>query len=288
MPDEKPQFNPIKYKDTTRQQWQAAADAWHRWGPTLAQWLGPATDLMLNMAAVGSGSRVLDVAAGAGEQTLVAARRVGPSGYVLATDISANILELAARDAQAAGFRTVETRVMDGEDLSELGEASFDAVISRVGLIYFPDQQRALCGMLRVLRPGGRIGAMVYSTAENNRFFSIPISIIRRRANLPPPLPGQPGPFSLGAPGALEAAYEKAGFRDLQTCVVSAPLRLPSAAECVRFERESFGALHQMMAELSEAQREETWQEIEQELRQFEGAGGFAGPCEMVVGIARK
>lgn len=288
MPDEKPQFDPIKYKDTTRQQWQAAADAWHRWGPTLAQWLGPATDLMLDMAAVGPGSRVLDVAAGAGEQTMVAARHVGPSGYVLATDISANILELAARDAHAAGFTTVETRVMDGEDLSELAEGSFDAVISRVGLIYFPDQQKALRGMLRVLKPGGRIAAIVYSTAENNRFFSIPISIIRRRANLPPPLPGQPGPFSLGAPGALEAAFEKAEFRDLQTRAVSAPLRLPSAAECVRFERESFGALHQMMAGLSETQREETWQEIEQELRQFEGSGGFAGPCEMVVGVGRK
>lgn len=288
MPDEKPQFDPAKYKDTTRQQWQAAADAWHRWGPTLAQWLGPATEVMLDMAGVGSGGRVLDVAAGAGEQTLVAARRVGPSGYVLATDISANILELAARDAHAAGFTAVETRVMDGEDLSELAEASFDAVISRVGLIYFPDQQRALRGMLRVLKPGGRIGAIVYSTAENNRFFSIPISIIRRRANLPPPLPGQPGPFSLGAPGALEAAYEKAGFRDIQIRVVPAPLRMASAAECVRFERESFGALHQMMAGLSEAQREETWTEIEQELRQFEGDGGFAGPGEMVVGIARK
>ncbi len=288
MPDEKPQFDPIKYKDTTRQQWQAAADAWHRWGPTLAQWLGPATDLMLDMAAVGSGSRVIDIAAGAGEQTLVAAGRVGPSGYVLATDISANILELAAQDANAAGFTTVETRVMDGEDLSELAEASFDAVISRVGLIYFPDQQKALSGMLRVLKPDGRIGAIVYSTAENNRFFSIPISIIRRRAKLPPPLPGLPGPFSLGAPGALEAAYGNAGFRDIQIRVVPAPLRLPSAAECVRFERESFGALHQLMAGLSEAQREETWQEIEQELRQFEGTGGFAGPCEMVVGVARK
>ena len=288
MLDEKPQFDPMKYKDTTRQQWQAAADAWHRWGPALAKWLGPATDLMLEMAAVGSGSRVLDVAAGAGEQTLVAARRVGPSGYVLATDISPNILELAARDAHAAGFTMVETRVLDGEDLSELAEASFDAVISRVGLIYFPDQQKALRGMLRVLKPGGKIGAIVYSTAENNRFFSIPISIIRRRANLPPPLPGQPGPFSLGAPGVLEAAYEKAGFRDLRTQVVPSPLRLSSAAECVRFERESFGALHQMMAGLNEGQREETWREIEQELRQFEGASGFAGPCEMVVGIASK
>jgi SAM-dependent methyltransferase len=288
MPDQTPTFDAAKYKRTTREQWQTAADAWHEWSPTLADWLGSATELMLDMAGVSAGSRVLDVAAGAGEQTLATARRVGPSGYVLATDISANILEFAARDARAAGFMTVETRVMDGEDLSELAEASFDAVISRVGLIYFPDQQKALSGMLRVLKPGGRIGAIVYSTAENNRFFSIPISIIRRRASLPPPLPGQPGPFSLGGQGALEAAYEKAGFRDIQIRVLPAPLRLPSAAECVRFERESFGALHQMMAGLNDEQREETWHEIEEELRQFEGPSGFAGACEMVVGVGTR
>jgi hypothetical protein len=138
--------------------------------------------------------------------------------------------------------------------------------------------------MLRALKPGGRVAAIVYSTAVNNRFFSIPISIIRQRAQLPPPLPGQPGPFSLGGPGILEAAYQRAGFRDIRTRVVPAPLRLTSASECVRFERESFGALHQMMSGLSEAEREETWREIEQELRQFESAEGFEGPCELVVG----
>ena len=70
-------FDPIKYKETTTQQWQTAAEAWHRWAPTLAAWLGPATEAMLDMAAVGTGTRVLDVAAGAGEQTLVAASRAG-------------------------------------------------------------------------------------------------------------------------------------------------------------------------------------------------------------------
>ena len=288
MTTETPKFDPIKYKETTKQQWQAAAEAWHRWGPTLAAWLGPATETMLDMAGVGPGSRVLDVAAGAGEQTLVAARRVGPSGYVLATDISANILDFAAAEARTAGLTNVETRVLDGENLGELEADSFDAVISRVGLIYFPDQQQALTGMRRALKPGGRVAAIVYSTAENNRFFSIPISIIRQRAQLPPPLPGQPGPFSLGGPGVLEAAYQRAGFRDIRTRVVPAPLRLTSASECVRFERESFGALHQMMSGLSEAEREETWREIEQELRQVESAGGFEGPCELVVGAAVK
>lgn len=288
MTNSTPTFDPAKYKDTTTQQWQAAAEAWHRWAPTLAKWLGPSTETMLDMAGVGAGGRVLDVAAGAGEQTLTAARRVGPDGHVLATDISSNILEFAAAEARAAGLANVETRVMDGEDLDELDADSFDAVISRVGLIYFPDQQKALAGMRRVLKPGGRIGAIVYSTPDRNQFFSIPITIIRRRAELPPPLPGQPGPFSLGAPGVLEDVFKAAGFRDVETRVVPSPVRMSSAAECVRFERESFGALHQMMAGLSEAEREDTWNEIEQELKQFETGDGFQGPCEMVVGAGVK
>src|SRR3954466_1638186 len=95
------------------------------------------------------------------------------------------------------------------EDLSaEAGR--YDAVISRVGLIYFPDQQRALAGMRRALRPGGRVSAVVYSTPDRNAFFSIPVKIIRERAGLPPPLPGQPGPFSLGGEGVLEATLGKA------------------------------------------------------------------------------
>ena len=282
-----PAFDPIKYKATTRDQWQAAAEAWHRWGPTLHRWLGEATNVMLDMAGIGKGQRVLDVAAGAGEQTIVTAQRVGPTGSVLATDISSNILEFAQNAARQAGLNNVEIRVMDGENL-ELPEESFDAVISRVGLIYFPDQHKALTGMKRVLRPGGRVAAITYSTPDNNKFFSVPVSIIRRRANLPPPLPGQPGPFSLGSPGVLEAAYQKAGFRDVQIRLVPSPLRMPSAAECVRFERESFGALHQMLAGVPETERPSVWDEIENELKKFEGAEGFVGPCEMVVAVGSK
>jgi ubiquinone/menaquinone biosynthesis C-methylase UbiE len=282
------QFDPIKYKETTKEQWQTAAEPWHRWGPTVDEWLGQATEVMLDMGEVGPGARVLDVAAGAGGQTLAAARRVGSNGYVLATDISSNILEFASAAAQEEGLTNVETRVMDGEELQELKEESFDAVISRVGLIYFPDQQRALTGMLRALKPGGRLAAVVYSTPENNKFFSIPVSIIRRRAQLPPPLPGQPGPFSLGGNGVLEEAYRQAGFREARIEVVPSPLRLSSAAECVRFERESFGALHQMLSGLPESERGAVWEEIEEDLRQFEGAEGFEGPCEMIVGVGVK
>jgi SAM-dependent methyltransferase len=206
----------------------------------------------------------------------------------LATDISSNILQFASQAARQEGMGHVETRVMDGESLEELGEESFDAVISRVGLIYLPDQHKALSGMLRALKPGGRIASVVYSTAQNNEFFSIPVSIIRKRAQLPPPLPGQPGPFSLGGDGVLEEAYRGAGLRETETLVVPSPLRLSSAAECVRFERESFGALHQMMSGLPETERESVWEEIERGLGRFEGPDGFEGPCEMLVGAGTK
>jgi hypothetical protein len=93
----------------------------------------------------------------------------------------------------------------------------------------------------------------------------------------------QPGPFSLGSPGVIEAAYERAGFADIEARRISAPLRMQSAAEYTRFARESFGALHQMLAGLGEAEREDAWSEIESELAQFESADGFEGPCELIV-----
>jgi SAM-dependent methyltransferase len=277
-------FDAEAYKRTTREQWQQAAEPWHRWGPELEAWLGGVTELMLDMAQVGPGSRVLDVAAGAGGQTLAAARRAGPEGSVLATDISERILEFAEHVAAEAGLTNVATRTMDGEQL-DVEEGFFDVVISRVGFIYFPDQQAAFAGMHRALKPGGRLAGVVYSTPEANGFFSVPVSIIRRRAALPAPLPGQPGPFSFGAPGTLEAAYERAGFSGVRVERVNAPVRMRSAAECVRFERESFGALHQMLAGLGEGEREEAWSEIEQELSQFETSDGFVGPCEMLVSV---
>ena len=116
----------------------------------------------------------------------------------------------------------------------------------------------------------------------------IPVSIIRGCAKLPAPLPGQRGPFSLGGPGVLEETLRKAGFREVRSKVVAAPLKMPSAAECVRFEQESFGALHQMLSGLDAAGKSAAWEEISDKLRQFEKDTAFEGPCEMVVAVGTK
>jgi SAM-dependent methyltransferase len=283
-----PLFDAVKYKQTTLQQWNQAAEAWDRWGALLSRWLGPATEMMLDMAGVTRGTRVLDVAAGAGEQTITAARRVGPDGHVLAADLSPIILEYAERAARLAGLGNITTHAIDGERLNELEDGPFDAVISRVGLIYFPDQQKALRGMRARLRDGGKAAAIVYSTAECNGFFSLPVSIIRRRAQLPPPLPGQPGPFSLGQPEVLAKAFSDAGFTDIRVERVAAPVRLSSASECLKFEQESFGALHQMLGGLPDAEKDEAWEEIEQTLQQFENGQQFEGPCEMLIVVGTR
>jgi hypothetical protein len=125
---------------------------------------------------------------------------------------------------------------------------------------------------------------VVFSTPDRNGFFSIPVAIARRRAQIAPPASGQPGPFSLGPPGVLEQHFRQAGFEGVGTHLLRASLRLPRAADCVRFLRESAGALHQMISGLSPAERDETWQEIHRELSRFDGPNGFEGPCELIVG----
>lgn len=280
-------FDPELYKSSTRQQWEDYAAGWSKWSPLLESWLGDATERMLDLAGVTSGSRVIDIAAGAGGQTIKAAKRVGASGSVLATDISPEILRHAEKAASAEGV-AIQTRELDGEKLADLDAGSFDAAISRVGLIYFPDRATALKGIHHVLADGGRFATITYSTAAANPFFSIPVSIIRERAKLPAPAPGQPGPFSLADPDVLTSELTAAGFHDVTIDVMSAPVLVSSAAECTRFERESFGALHQMLSSLDPADQQGVWEEIETALGQFETDAGFVGPCELVVAGATK
>jgi SAM-dependent methyltransferase len=123
---------------------------------------------------------------------------------------------------------------MDGENL-ELPDASCDVVLCRFGLMHMPDRHRALTEWRRVSRPGGRVVVAVFSTPDKNGFGEVPLAIIRQRAQLAPPLPGQPGPFSLGAEGVLEDALRETGFQSIEIHRLSAPLRMASAAECIRF-----------------------------------------------------
>ena len=280
-------FDPVAYKAAVKQEWQRAAHGWHRWIPEINAWLNLATEAMLDQAGVKDGSRVIDIAAGDGGQSVAAAGRVGSSGAVLATDIVPEFVELANGVAARMGLTQLRAEVMDAEALS-LPDESYDAAISRLGLMYLPDLQKGLGEIKRVLRPGGRLSAIVFTTAEKTPFFSLPVTVIRERRGLPAPEPGQPGPFSLGTPGVLAGALETAGYRAAREQVIEAPLRFDSVQECVRWRREASGTMQQMLSGLDDAARDKIWNEIEDVLRQFETPQGFESPCELLVCSAVK
>jgi len=285
--EQQPSFDAGKYKNAQREQWNKDGAAWRRWNPTLDLWYGEVTRQMLDLAQIQPGQRILDIAAGAGEPAVSAAERVGPSGYVLATDISEGIVELALQVARERGLNQIETRAMDGETL-DLPGASFDAVLCRLGLMYMPHPVTALREWRRALRAGGRVAVVVFSTPDRNSWGALPASIIRRRAQLPPPVPGQPGPFSLGGPGVLEGIFNQAGFANTEIRSVPVPHRAATAAEYVQVAREAFGAFNAMMAHLPPQERESVWNEVEASMRGFESSSGFEVPGECLVGSATK
>ena len=254
--------------------WESSqvAEQWSRNQALRDESIGPATEMVLDLAGLENGHRVLDLAAGTGGQTLLAARRVGPSGYVLATDLSDAMLNAAAEAAQRAGFANIETRVMNTERL-DLDAESFDAVICRSALMLFSDPSKVLREIHRVLKRGGKFAALVFSTEEKNPYQGIPFVIVRR-------LGGKSGPhFSLGNPQRLRDIFRDGGFHDITVNTVSVPRHFASAADAIRRLRDAI-FLRQPMAKLRDREREQAWGEIEFQLRRLEGPSGVELPGE--------
>jgi len=260
--------------------WDERAEWWTRRQAERDEIFGPATEVMLDMANIKAGYRVLDVAAGAGGQTLLAARRVGPNGYVLAIDFSANMLNSAADAVRKAGLTNVETRIMDAENL-DLDADSFDAVICQSGLEAFPNPLKAIKGMRRVVKAGGKVAAIVYSTAEKNPYLGIPRAVVRSQEGTVIDL------FKFGESQTLENAFRDASLSDFAIRAVSIRRHFSSVGEAIRGMRDGFFH-HEEGANLSDSQREQAWVEIEQQLRQFEGPNGVELPGEFLIGVGTK
>jgi ubiquinone/menaquinone biosynthesis C-methylase UbiE len=273
-------------------EWESreVAEAWRQMRPLHSAVLAAATERMLDLAGVGVGDRVLDVAAGTGEQTLAAARRVGPTGSVLAVDISASMLAVAADVLRQEGWTNVETLVADAQRL-DLPPASFDAAISRNGVMLIPAHQEALSAIRRALTPDGKLAAMVWSTAERNPIFAMPLEILQARGLLPSPEPGQPGPgpFARGTPDALADVLRQVGFRDVAVEPVALRWRFASVADGLDFLRLNVAGLRRETRDrLAGPSRAQVFAEIEQALDRFRGPNGLEVPGEALIGAGAK
>jgi SAM-dependent methyltransferase len=265
-----------------RAQWEGAAPGWARWEATVDAWMEPATEALLTLARVEAGSRVLDLASGAGSQTLRAARRVGTRGHVVASDISDMMLHHVRETARASGLTNVTTIATAAEDL-DVAAHSFDAVICRLGLMLFAEPARALVAVRRALRPGGKLAAVVFTTPGTNPFMAEPMRILLRHAGKTPAAPGQPGIFSLGAAGALERLLMDTGFVGAEQRIVTVPLRMQSAAQALAMMQDAFGAYRAVISDRPTAVQEAAWAEVAETLLGFETPTGFVAPAEVLI-----
>ena len=249
--------------------WEMAAPGWAKWESTIAQGFSQATGQLLDMAAIEPGMRVLDIACGAGSQSIEAARRVGPQGRVLASDISSKMLEHVRQNARDAGVDNIETHPDAAEDLdASLGP--FDAAICRMGLMLFPAPHRALNILGKLLNPGARFAALVFTSPVNSPFLSRPMAILLRHAGKAPPEPGSPGLFALGGNGVLETLMEDCGFEDIETRTVHADVSLPSADDAMHLLQEAAGAYRAVVADLDDTAKSRAWEEVRDCLTQFD------------------
>jgi ubiquinone/menaquinone biosynthesis C-methylase UbiE len=262
----------------------SGAEGWQRGAAARSQFLGPVTELMLDLAGVGPGDRVLDVGAGTGDQTLMAAERVGATGFVLATDVSAPMLTLAAERARESGLDNIQTQLGDARGL-DLEPGSFDAAISRLALMLIPERKRALDAIRRVLKPGRKLAAIVLSTADKNPALTLSMAVARRYAGLPQQDVEDPGVFALGAPGVLQATYEQAGFQDVAIHVMPTIRRFASLEAAFQFRRDSSVEIATLLADLSDVERDRAWAEIREIVRRFERPDGVMEPGEYLIGV---
>jgi ubiquinone/menaquinone biosynthesis C-methylase UbiE len=216
-------------KDAIREQWSEASQVWGKWHEQFSALSRPATLALCDAAQLKPGLSVLDLAGGTGEPSITVAERVAPA-TVTYSDFAGPMVEVARRNAQRAGVSNMRFEQVDAEDLP-FDDASFDRVVSRFGVMFFPDTQKALAGIRRVTKPGGRVAFVVWAAPMINEWFFGMMQMVAQSGFFTPPAPGSPGPFRFGEPGSLPAELRAAGFADVQETAREIPWRWPGALD---------------------------------------------------------
>lgn len=226
-------MEPAEFKNRQKRHWDQVAEGWAAWHEWTEKNFKPVTDWVQEAVVWRPGVRALDIGCGAGYPSLAAARLIGPSGSVVATDVSPRMLAAASSAAQRAGLHNISFLEMDAEDL-HFGADTFDAGTNTYGLMFCADPSRAIAEAHRVLVPGGRFAAIVWDHPASSPYFSVITGVATRRLSFQPPEPGGPGPFRFASPNALESLMREGGFSDIRVESCPAIFECASADEYCR------------------------------------------------------
>ena len=267
-------------RDVQRATWAGLSAGWEKWDSVIMDQLGPVGAAIVERLGIASDQQHLDIAAGTGEPGLAVAR-LAPRGRVVVTDLSAEMLDVAKRRADAQGITNFETRVCSADDLP-FGDAAFDSISVRFGYMFFPDVAKATAEFARVLKPGGRLCSSVWAGPEENPWTTIALQAIATEAVLAPPDPDGPNMFRCAAPGYVSALYEVAGLRDVAEWDVGVELVARSSAEYWEMISEHVSLAAAALAQVDEPARERIARSVIAKVSTYEEDGRVRIP-----GVAR-
>jgi enediyne biosynthesis protein CalE5 len=261
------QIDPVEFRDKQREQWNVAATGWRRWSELIDTAAGTVSERLVELAGVQPGSRVLDVAAGYGEPSLSAAKVAGPGGSVVATDIAADMLAFGRERAAAAGLDNIE--FVESQVMSlDFEPESFDAALSRWGIIFEPDGEGAAERVRGFLKPGARMAISSWGPPDRTPFLGVPMRTAMQRLDVPPPPPGTPGPLSCPSEEAIGGLLGGGGFSEVEVEEVEVSFTWDSPEDFTTFIREIAPPIRAIIDPHPEDVQAETWAAITAAIRE--------------------
>ena len=254
-------FDPNQYKADQKAGWSAVAGGWSKWWKLVEEGAQKVSDRLVELAHLAEGHRVLDIATGIGEPAITAARKVGSSGLVVATDQADDMLAVARGRAEQFGLRNLEFKVVDAESLA-VEDETFDAVMCRWGLMFLPNLDEALTHVYRGLKPGGRFSGSTWDVPPKVPMVSTLLVVVQKMFNPPAPPPGTPSVFGLADPEVLRAALERAGFVDVHTERMDVFIQYPSPEGFTEFAKDLSLPGVALVANETPEHQEEFWRQV--------------------------
>jgi len=280
-------IDPKQYKETQRNNWDSVAHGWEKWWRTIEIGTGKVTSRLIEFASIKVGSKVLDISTGIGEPAITAAREVGNTGQVLATDISSEMLSIAKQRAINARLQHVIVFKQGDTGTIELPNSTFDAALCRFGLMFLPDLDTALLNIYGSLVNGGRFAAAVWASPEKDGRFTSTMNTVMKETRTSPPPAGVPGPFSLSDESLLRNYFVNTGFKNVTIERINVTFDFESSEAYSSFVHETAGPLQKMLSNESPERRQKILEAVSESARKFADNSGtvkFSNDAICIIG----
>jgi ubiquinone/menaquinone biosynthesis C-methylase UbiE len=273
-------------REKQRESWNKFSSGWKKWDQLTMDFLRPVGIAILDSIPWKDNFKVLDVASGTGEPGLSAASIV-KNGKVTATDLAEDMVAIAAENGRLKGLTNFEA-IVAGVDALPFEDESFDAVICRNGVMFFPDISKGVAEIRRVLKPGGYFSAAFFVKPEKNQWATLTMDIINKYVEMPAPAPHAPGLFRCARPGFMKEILQQAGFTNVQEKEISFSFNAPSIETYWDFNTQVAAPVVMGLSKADASTKEKIRNEVVEKASQYLTGSGVSLPAMEAVICGQK